>query len=63
MEEEFEYFSHCLLTNTDLYANGEYGLVDSETIHSEYPNQTVQWPGHPTGVRRSYPLVSQYVKP
>jgi predicted dehydrogenase len=36
MEEEFEYFSHCLLTGTMPYADGEYGLVDIKTIKAVY---------------------------
>ncbi len=36
MEEEFEYFSHCLLTETAPYADGEHGLVDIEAIKAVY---------------------------
>ena len=36
MEEEFEYFSHCLLTGTDPYPDGEHGLVDIRTIKAVY---------------------------
>jgi xylose dehydrogenase (NAD/NADP) len=36
MQEEFEYFAHCLLTDTEPYADGEHGLVDIETIKSVY---------------------------
>ena len=36
MEEEFEYFAHCLLTGTDPYPDGTHGLVDVETITAVY---------------------------
>ncbi|WP_424002278.1 D-xylose 1-dehydrogenase Gfo6 [Haloarcula salina] len=36
MEEEFEYFSHCLLTGAEPYADGEHGLVDIRTIKAVY---------------------------
>jgi xylose dehydrogenase (NAD/NADP) len=36
MQEEFEYFSHCLLTGTEPYADGEHGLTDIETIKGVY---------------------------
>jgi len=36
MEEEFEYFSHCLLTDSDPYPDGEHGLVDIRTIKAVY---------------------------
>jgi xylose dehydrogenase (NAD/NADP) len=36
MAEEFEYFAHCLLTDTDPHADGEHGLVDVETIAGLY---------------------------
>ncbi|MFC6976629.1 D-xylose 1-dehydrogenase Gfo6 [Halomicroarcula sp. GCM10025709] len=36
MEEEFEYFAHCLLTDTEPNANGEHGLVDIETLKAVY---------------------------
>lgn len=36
MEDEFEYFSHCLLTGTAPYADGEHGLVDIRTIKAVY---------------------------
>ncbi|WP_254532663.1 D-xylose 1-dehydrogenase Gfo6 [Natrinema gelatinilyticum] len=36
MEEEFEYFSHCLLTDTKPYADGEHGLVDIKAIKAIY---------------------------
>ncbi len=36
MEEEFEYFADCLLTDTEPYADGEHGLVDINTIKSVY---------------------------
>lgn len=36
MEEEFEYFAHCLLTGTEPHADGEHGLTDIETIKAVY---------------------------
>ncbi|MFC6862838.1 D-xylose 1-dehydrogenase Gfo6 [Halomicroarcula sp. GCM10025817] len=36
MEEEFEYFSHCLLTGEAPYADGEHGLVDMRTLKGVY---------------------------
>ncbi|WP_254278785.1 D-xylose 1-dehydrogenase Gfo6 [Haloarcula marina] len=36
MEEEFEYFAHCLLTETEPYGTGEHGLVDIKTIKGVY---------------------------
>jgi len=36
MEEEFEYFAHCLLTGTEPHADGEHGLTDIETIKRVY---------------------------
>jgi xylose dehydrogenase (NAD/NADP) len=36
MEEEFEYFAHCLLAGTDPHADGEHGLVDVRTIKAVY---------------------------
>jgi xylose dehydrogenase (NAD/NADP) len=36
MEEEFEYFAHCLLTDTEPEADGEHGLVDIETLKAVY---------------------------
>ncbi|MFT4945821.1 MAG: putative dehydrogenase [Natronomonas sp.] len=36
MEEEFEYFAHCLLAGTEPYADGEHGLTDIETIKGVY---------------------------
>ncbi|MBX0297291.1 D-xylose 1-dehydrogenase Gfo6 [Haloarcula nitratireducens] len=36
MEEEFEYFAHCLLTDTDPRPDGEHGLTDIRTIKAVY---------------------------
>ncbi|MFB6297488.1 MAG: D-xylose 1-dehydrogenase Gfo6 [Salinirussus sp.] len=36
MEEEFEYFAHCVLTDTEPYADGEHGLTDIRTIKAVY---------------------------
>lgn len=36
MEEEFEYFAHCLVTDTDPYPDGEHGLVDVRALKSVY---------------------------
>ncbi|WP_135822152.1 D-xylose 1-dehydrogenase Gfo6 [Halostella litorea] len=36
MEEEFEYFSHCLLAGEEPYPDGEHGLVDIEAIKAVY---------------------------
>jgi len=36
MEEEFEYFSHCLLSGEDPHPDGEHGLADIETIKAVY---------------------------
>jgi xylose dehydrogenase (NAD/NADP) len=36
MEEEFEYFSHCLLTDTDPHADGRHGLTDIRTLKAVY---------------------------
>jgi len=36
MEEEFEYFAHCLLAGEDPYPDGEHGLVDIEAIKGVY---------------------------
>lgn len=34
MVEEFEYFAHCLLTDSRPYADGEHGLIDIEVINA-----------------------------
>jgi xylose dehydrogenase (NAD/NADP) len=36
MEEEFEYFAHCLLTDTPVYADGEHALTDIRTLKAVY---------------------------
>ncbi|WP_324760817.1 D-xylose 1-dehydrogenase Gfo6 [Haloarcula montana] len=36
MEAEFEYFAHCVLTETDPLADGEHGLVDIKTLKAVY---------------------------
>jgi len=36
MEEEFEYFSHCLLTNEEPYADAEHGLTDIRALKAVY---------------------------
>ena len=36
MEEEFEYFAHCLLTDTDPHPDGEHALRDIEAIKAVY---------------------------
>ena len=36
MEEEFEYFAHCLLAGEDPNPDGEHGLVDIEAIKAVY---------------------------
>ena len=36
MEEEFEYFSHCLLTGEDPHPDGEHGLADIRAIKAVY---------------------------
>ncbi|MFW5938380.1 MAG: D-xylose 1-dehydrogenase Gfo6 [Halanaeroarchaeum sp.] len=36
MEEEFEYFSHCLLTGEVPHPDGEHGLTDVRTIKAVY---------------------------
>lgn len=36
MTEEFDYFAHCLLTDTDPAPDGEHGLVDIRTIEAAY---------------------------
>lgn len=36
MEEEFEYFAHCLLTDTEPHPDGEHALRDIETIKAVY---------------------------
>ena len=36
MEEEFEYFSHCLLTGEEPHPDGEHGLTDIKTIKAVY---------------------------
>ncbi|MGM0606263.1 MAG: D-xylose 1-dehydrogenase Gfo6 [Halobacteriota archaeon] len=36
MEEEFEYFSHCLLTEEDPYPDAEHGLTDIRALKAVY---------------------------
>lgn len=36
MEEEFEYFSHCLLTDRPPYPDGDHGLVDIKALKAVY---------------------------
>jgi len=36
MEEEFEYFSHCLLTGEEPHPDGEHGLTDIRAIKAVY---------------------------
>ncbi|WP_053947987.1 D-xylose 1-dehydrogenase Gfo6 [Halolamina sediminis] len=36
MEEEFEYFSHCVLTGEDPHPDGEHGLADIRAIKAVY---------------------------
>jgi xylose dehydrogenase (NAD/NADP) len=36
MEEEFDYFAHCLLTDTEPYADGEHALTDIRIIKGIY---------------------------
>ena len=36
MREEFDYFAHCLLTDTAPYSDGEHGLVDMRTMARIY---------------------------
>ena len=41
MEEEFEYFAHCLLTGTEPYADGEHGLTDIRIIKTAYESADI----------------------
>ncbi|MFB6106000.1 MAG: D-xylose 1-dehydrogenase Gfo6 [Halobacteriaceae archaeon] len=36
LEEEFDYFAHCLLTGTEPHGTGEHGLVDMRIIDAVY---------------------------
>ena len=36
MREEFDYFAHCLLTDTSPEADGEHGLVDVRVMERIY---------------------------
>ncbi|XVH33424.1 D-xylose 1-dehydrogenase Gfo6 (plasmid) [Haloferacaceae archaeon DSL9] len=36
MEEEFEYFAHCLLAGEEPYADGEHGLIDIKALKAVY---------------------------
>lgn len=36
LTEEFDYFAHCLLTDTDPYPDGEHGLVDLHVVEAVY---------------------------
>lgn len=36
MQEEFEYFAHCLLTGAEPHADGEHGLTDIRAIKAVY---------------------------
>ncbi|WP_225336372.1 D-xylose 1-dehydrogenase Gfo6 [Halomicrobium urmianum] len=44
MEEEFDYFANCLLTDSDVYADGRHGLTDMrivQAIHEAAENDDV----------------------
>lgn len=36
LTEEFDYFAHCLLTDTEPNPNGEHGLVDLQVVDAVY---------------------------